>query len=114
MQRFLGQPTGAQVRDYLQMILDRRQLFEKPRYLRDALVDLCLATVLISRFARCRAAADGRDEVVPEDVREAISVCELVLLTHVTLDAEGPTMSNLRSLMIGNRDKLRLLLASEA
>lgn len=114
VKRFLDQPTGAQIRDYLLLTIQRRQLFATPRYIHDPIIDMSLATVLISRFARCKAAADGRNTVTPADVREGISVAELVLVSHVALADEGKTMSNLRVLMLSSRDKLRALLASEA
>ena len=114
VKRFLDQPTGALVRQYLLLTVQRRQLFATPRYIHDPIIDMCLATALISRFARCMAAADERDTVTDADVREAISVAELVLVSHVTLAEEGKTMSNLRVLMLSSRDKLRALLASEA
>jgi lysine-N-methylase len=110
----LAGPQGALVRDYLRAVLDRRQLFSQPRYLLAVIIDLCLATVLISRFARCMAVAGDRREVTADDVREGISVAELVLLSHVTLAEEGTTMKNLRLLLLTDRDKLRQLLASEA
>lgn len=111
---FLAGPEGDIVKDYLGAVLTRRNLFARPRYLKDALVDLCFAAVLVSRFARCRAAGEERTAVAPEDVREGISVAELVLLHHVVLAEEGKTVQNLRTLMLSDRDKLRLLLASEA
>jgi lysine-N-methylase len=111
---FLAGPQGALVRDYLRAVLDRRQLFAQPRYVLAVVIDLCLATVLISRFARCLAVASDRQTVTPEDVREGISVAELVLLSHITLAEEGKTMKNLRLLLLSDRAKLRQLLASEA
>lgn len=111
---FLAGPEGRAVGEYLAGVVERGNLFVHPRYLRDSLIDLCFAAVLVSRFARCRAAAAGRTEVAGEDVREGISVCELVHLHHVVMAEEGKTMQNLRSLMLADRDKLRLLLASEA
>lgn len=114
VERFLDQPTGALVREYLLLTIQRRQLFTTPRYIHDPIVDLCLATALISRFARCMAAADDRNTVTNEDVREAIGVAELVLISHVTRADEGKSMSNLRVLLLSDRVKLRALLASES
>jgi lysine-N-methylase len=111
---FLAGPEGGAVKQYLSTVVERGNLFARPRYLKDALVDLCFGAVLVSRFARCRAAAAGREAVTDEDVREGISVCELVLLHHVVLSEEGKTMQNLRTLMLSDRHKLRELLASEA
>ncbi len=110
---FLDGPLGAIVRGYLRTVLERERVFTAPRYLADVLVELCFATVLISRFARCLALASQRTTVIEADVREGIGVAELVLLGHVMLGEEGKTLRNLRALMLADRDKLRLLLASE-
>jgi lysine-N-methylase len=80
----------------------------------DVLLDLALATTIISRFARCRAAAEDRTRVTADDVREGIGVAELVLVSHVHPSAHGPVMMNLRGLLITNRAWLRGVLASEA
>jgi lysine-N-methylase len=112
--RFLAESEGGLVRDYLRLVLQRRQIFSEPRHLLAVVLDLALATTLISRFARCRAAADGRTRVTPDDVREGISVAELVLLSHVDPSAHGPVMMNLRWLLITNREALRGVLATEA
>lgn len=108
-----GEPA-ALVREHLVRLIDRRGLFSQPRYLLEVVVDLCLATVLMSRFARCSALAHERREVAAADVREAISVAELVLTRHVLLEEQGQTMKNLRAIMVGDRDHLRQLLAGEA
>jgi len=111
---FMNAPEAGLIRDYLRLVLDRRQLFSRPRYLMDAVIDLSMATALISRFARCMAAAHDRDQVTAEDVKEGISVTELVLISHVVVAEEGKTVSNLRMQMLTNRFKLRDLLAGEA
>lgn len=111
---FMKAPEAGVIRDYLQLVLDRRQLFSRPRYLMDAVIDMAMATALISRFARCLAAANDREDVIVADVKEGISVTELVLLSHVALSEEGKTVSNLRTQMLTNRFKLRDMLASEA
>jgi len=110
---FLAGEHGAIVRDYLVAALERRRVFSTPRYLLDVLVDLCMATVLISRFARCSAVASDRDEVNAADVREGTSVCEFVLFNHVVVAEEGMTITNLRRLLLSDRVKLRRLLSSE-
>lgn len=110
---FLDQPPGALVNAYLRQTLDRRQVFSKPRYLLSVIVDLAMATVLISRFARCLALSSERDTVIDDDVREGISVAELVLMSHVARDQAGKTMTNLEAQLL-DRERLRDLLASEA
>lgn len=112
--RFLSESEGDLVRDYLRLVLQRRRIFAEPRHLLDVLLDLALATTIISRFARCRAAAEDRTRVTADDVREGISVAELVLVSHVHPSAHGPVMMNLRGLLITNRAWLRGVLASEA
>ncbi|WP_433932472.1 YkgJ family cysteine cluster protein [Sorangium cellulosum] len=112
--RFLDADEGTIVRDYLRLVLQRRHIFSAPRHLLAAVLDLSLATVVISRFARCRAAADGRVKVSLEDVREGISVAELVLLSHAALSEQGKLMKNLRWLLLTKRESFRALLATEA
>lgn len=112
--RFLSESEGGLVRDYLRLVLQRRRIFAEPRHLLDVLLDLALATTIISRFARCRAAAEDRTRVTADDVREGISVAELVLVSHVHPSAHGPVMMNLRGLLITNRAWLQGVLASEA
>jgi lysine-N-methylase len=77
----------------------------------EVLIDLALATVVISHFARCRAAAEGRARVTPEDVREGISVAELRLLHHAVPSGEDGIMPRLRALLLASRD-FRQVLAS--
>ncbi|WP_437599815.1 YkgJ family cysteine cluster protein [Sorangium sp. So ce590] len=112
--RFLAGDEGTVVKDYLRVVLQRRHIFSAPRHLLAAVLDLSLATVVISRFARCRAAADGRVKVSLEDVREGISVAELTLLSHAALSEQGKLMKNLRWLLLTKREGLRALLATEA
>jgi lysine-N-methylase len=112
--RFLSESEGGLVREYLRLVLQRRQIFSQPRHLLAVVLDLALATTVISRFARCRAAADDRTRVTPDDVREGISVAELVLVSHVDPSAHGPLMIRLRSLLITNRERFRGVLATEA
>ncbi|XYH98111.1 YkgJ family cysteine cluster protein [Sorangium sp. So ce1128] len=112
--RFLAGDEGTIVKDYLRLVLQRRHIFSAPRHLLAAVLDLALATVVISRFARCRAAANGRVKVSLEDVREGISVAELVLLSHAALSEQGKLMKNLRWLLLTKRESFRALLATEA
>lgn len=112
--RFLAGDQGALVRDYLRLVLQRRRVFSTPRHLLATLLDLSLATTVISRFARCRAAADGRTQVAAEDVREGISVAELVLLSHAALSEQGRLMKNLRWLLLTKRESFRAVLETEA
>lgn len=112
--RFLAQGEGALVNDYLRLVLQRRHVFSTPRHLSAVVLDLSLATVLISRFARCRAAAEGRTRVNPDDVREGIGVAELLLLNHAVLAEQGRLMKNLRWLLLTRRDSFRGVLATEA
>ncbi|MGK4009312.1 YkgJ family cysteine cluster protein [Sorangium sp. So ce1036] len=112
--RFLDGEQGALVRDYLRLALQRRHIFSAPRHLLAAVLDLSLATAVISRFARCRAAADGRTQVAAEDVREGISVAELVLLSHAALSEQGRLMKNLRWLLLTKRESFRGVLETEA
>jgi lysine-N-methylase len=114
VERFLSREEGALVKDYLRLVLERRQIFSQPRHLLAVVLDLALATAVISRFARCRAAADERTKVTPEDVREGISVAELLLLSHAALSEQGRFMRNLRWLLLGSREGFRRLLATEA
>nr|AYM54392.1 hypothetical protein [Phaselicystis flava] len=111
---FLSADEGGLVREYLRLVLQRRQLFARPRPLLAVVLDLALATTIIAHFARCRAAADGRPRVTPDDVREGISVAELVLVSHVDLAARSPTLQMLCQLLLAKRERFRALLATEA
>jgi lysine-N-methylase len=112
--RFLGGEHGGLVRDYLRLVLARRQIFAEPRHLLAVLLDLCIGTVLVSRFARCRAVAFGRAAVDASDVREGIGVAELLLLHHAALSEQPGYMKRLRWLLLVTPEKLRGVLASEA
>jgi lysine-N-methylase len=112
--RFLSESEGALVTDYLRLILQRRQIFAQPRHLLAVLIDFALATTLASRFARCRAAAEGRTRVSADDVREGIGVAELLVVSHVDPSAQGPSMRNLVHVLMASRDALRGVLATEA
>ncbi|MFT3772495.1 MAG: YkgJ family cysteine cluster protein [Minicystis sp.] len=114
VQRFLAESKGALVTGYLRLVLQRRQVFAQPRHLLAVLIDLAIATTLASRFARCRAAAEERTRVTADDVREGIGVAELLVLGHVDPAAQGPSMTNLRRMLLTSRDALRGVLATEA
>ena len=111
---FLTTAEGALARDYLALMVERRQIFSEPRYILASVVDMCLAVVLISRFARCSALAHEREKVEAPDVHEGISVAELVLSSHIVFAEEGATMKNLRALLMSDRNRLRHFLAGEA
>ncbi len=112
--RFLGTGLGEPVGSYLAQVLSRRHVFSQPRHLLAVLLDLGLATAILSRFARCRAAADGRAQVEEADVREGIAVAELVLLSHASLHGPSPMLSRLRTAMLAAPERARGVLAVEA
>jgi lysine-N-methylase len=111
---FLGHAEGKIVREFLVQVIARRHLLSHPRYLRDVLLDLALAAVTISRYARCRAASDGRNVVSRADVADGIAVAELILVAHSSLSEQGRTMRELRRMLLVSRKHYRDLLASEA
>jgi lysine-N-methylase len=51
--------------------------------------------------------------VTPEDVREGISVAELVFVSHVDVSARGPLLRALCRLLLTNRASFLGVLASE-
>jgi lysine-N-methylase len=113
--RFLSSEEGSLVRDYLRRVVQRRGLFAwGTRPMMDVVLDLSLATTVISRFARCRAAAEAREKVTPEDVREGISVAEMLILNHASVGDEGGVMARVRWHMLANRASFREMLATEA
>lgn len=114
VERFLSAEEGALVSEYLRLVVQRRNIFIQPRHLLAGVLDLSLATVVISRFARCRAAAEERTRVAPDDVREGIGVAELLLLSHANVSEQGRLMKNLRWLLLTNRERFRHVLATEA
>ncbi|MCC6523412.1 MAG: YkgJ family cysteine cluster protein [Polyangiaceae bacterium] len=114
--RFLA-ADGAEARRvaaYLRLVLARRQILSRPRHLMAVVLDLSLAAAVISRFARCRAAADERTTVSAEDVGEGISIAELVLLSHRSLTEDGRLMKNLRWLLLTKPERFRGVLEGEA
>ena len=112
--RVLAGEHGALVRDYLRLVLARRQVFAEPRHLAAVLLDLCLGAALVSRFARCSAVAHGRPAANADDVREGIGVAELLLLHHAAMGELPPYLVRFRWALLTDPQKLRALLASEA
>ena len=112
--RFLDGAEGVRVRNYLRRALALRQLFAQPRHQLDVLLDLALATAIISRYARCRAASEERGDVSATDVGEAIGVAELVLLSHAAPAEQPRHVRNLRRLLLLKPARVLAILASEA
>lgn len=112
--RFLSTDFAAPARAFLVQAVARRALFRGNADLQEALFTLALGASLISRFARCRAASEGRSTIEDRDIREGISASELVLFTHARLLA-GSTLTRLilRGLA-GNRLSYRNVLIAEA
>jgi len=111
--RFLSTQRAQPVSALLRLVVERRQIFREPRHMMDVLVDLVLSTLVISRYARCRAASEGRSEVTEEDVEGGIAVAELALLGHASQRKAGKAMVNMRRMLIANREMLLRMLASE-
>jgi lysine-N-methylase len=114
VERVVRSAHAGLLRDYLRLALARRQLFTEPRHLLAPLLDLALAAVLASRFARCRAAAHGRASLEPLDVREGVGVAELLVLHHASLAHTAPHLASFRWQLLTKRASLTALLASEA
>jgi lysine-N-methylase len=116
VERFLSASgEGSRVGDFLRLVLQRRRIFcSEPRHLMEVVLDLSISTLVISRFARCRAAAEDRARVAPEDVKEGISVAELLLSSHAPLSDQGVLVKSLRRLLLTNRARFREVLATEA
>ncbi len=111
--RFLGDEYGQRLIDHLLETLERRHVLTEQRYLVSVLVDLAMGTAVASRFARCRASADGRTSVNADDVSEGRGVADFVLLSHMVSAEEGKLMRNLRQLLLSRREDFRELLAGE-
>jgi lysine-N-methylase len=115
VERFLARDEGALVAQFLRLVLQRRQIFcAEPRHLMEVVVDLALSATLVSRVARCRAAAELRLCVTQEDVREGISVAELLVTSHAAVSEQGGLARGLCRRLVGDRAKLREVLATEA
>lgn len=111
---FLSTDVAAPARAFLAKAIARRALFRGDADLQEALFTLGLGASLISRFARCRAASEGRAAVEERDIREGISASELVLFTHARLlSGSALTRLILRGLA-GNRLSYRNVLIAEA
>lgn len=111
--RFLGGDLGAEVLAHLQETLERRHLLTQQRYLASVLVDFTMGAAVASRFARCRAAADGRTRVNEEDVKEGRGVADFLLLSHVVAGEQGRLMTSLRQLLLSRRKDYRAILEGE-
>jgi lysine-N-methylase len=105
---------GRVVAQFLVEALRRRQLFSQTRPLQAVLLDLALAAVLTSRFARCRAAAAGATEAAPEDVAEGLSIAELMVISHVSPNSSTDLLQRLRWAMLSEPLNLRRILGAEA
>lgn len=111
--RFIGTDTAKPIIKLLNTVLERRQIFRDPRHLMEILIDMALATVTISHYARCRAASENRTSVNDIDVQEGISIAELALLGHAAQRHAGKFMKQTRRTLIGARANFLSLLASE-
>lgn len=113
VKRFLSTDKARPIARLLRLVVERRQIFRDPRHMMEVLIDLTLSTVIISRYARCRAASEGRSEVNELDVRSGISVAELALLGHASQRKAGRFMRNTRRTLIAGRENFLRMLASE-
>jgi lysine-N-methylase len=113
VQRFLSGEKARPISRLLRLIVERRQIFRDPRHMMEVIMDMALSTIVISRYARCRAASEGRSEVEDADVKEGISVVELALLGHASQRGAGATLRNTRRTLIAARENFLRMLASE-
>lgn len=107
--------VGAQaslVAEYLREVLARRQGMHKKTYVSRFLIELALMSVVISRYARARAAARSQLTVNEADVVAGIGIAELVL-THQGEMGQSVVLDQLRLKLMSNPDELRVLLSSE-
>lgn len=111
---FLSGATAAPVRAFLRQVVARRTLFRGDIDLLEAIFTLGLGASLISRFARCRAAAEGRFSVEERDVREGISATELLLFTHARLLSDSTLTRLILRGLANNRLSYRNVLIAEA
>jgi len=111
--RFLRGEQAHAITRMLRLVVQRKQIFRDPRHLMEVLMDLALATITVSHYARCRAASEGRREVESLDVREGISVAELALLKHASQRGAGAPLRNTRRTLIAGRENFLHMLASE-
>lgn len=110
---FLGGAKGRLVVDYLIELVGRRQGMTRQTYLHRVIVDYALMTVVISRYARAAASAEGLPEVEERHVREGIGIAEL-LFSHQGEASQSLVLQQLRLLLMSNRDDYRRLLAAES
>lgn len=112
--RFLRGEAAAPVRHFLREVVARRGLFVGCQDLMEAVFSLGFGASLISRFARCAAAADGRQTVDARDIRDGISAAELLVFTHARLlSGSALTRLILRGLA-ANRLSYRNVLIAES
>lgn len=102
---------GDLVRGFLIEVLQRRQGMSSQTYLHRVVVDLALMTVLISRYARAAASAEGLSAATAAHVKEGIGVAEL-LFTHQG-GANLTVLDQLRYKLMTGRSDFRRLLAHE-
>ena len=113
VERFMDSDKAQPVSSLLRTVIERRQIFRDPRHMMEVLMDMALSTIIISRYARCRAASEGRDKVEGVDVSEGISVAELALLGHAAQRGAGVTLKNTRRTLIAARSNFLHVMASE-
>ena len=75
---------------------------------------LCLLGVQILMGGLIKTSIQPNMTRLIEDVREGISVAELVLLSHAALAEQSRLMKNLRWLLLTKRESFRAVLATEA
>ena len=92
------------------MVLKRRHLLSEERPVSAVLLDLVLAAVLISRVARCHAAAAGRSKANQVDLREGIATAELMITSHASV---VPVNLRLQATLVERPEDIRRMLASE-
>lgn len=92
-----------QVRTYLITVIQRGNLFLVERDLSQALLDMALAFSLLLRYARYRAASEGRRTVSSLDISEGISTAELSVIVHANKGAQIKILATLMAIMASNR-----------
>lgn len=112
--RFLSDDAAAPVRSFLRQVVARRGLFAGCQDITEAVFALGFGASLISRFARCAAAAEGLYRCEDRHIREGISAAELLVFTHARLlSGSALTRLILRGLA-ANRLSYRNVLIAEA
>ncbi len=88
---------------FLAHTLKRRNLFVGDRHLLEILLDLALSYAMVLRFARYRAAAEGRTKPIWSDAREGVSVAEFTFLFHANMNPSASILELLRGILADNR-----------